>query len=109
MLTTPPVALRPYSVPCGPRSTSTRFTSRYSCSNRRFRINGVLLKLTATAGSLLAEIALVPTPRIEKLYMEKLALEKLTFGIARINSDPPSIFMASRFSADSAVTAIGTS
>ncbi|SPU43272.1 Uncharacterised protein [Brevundimonas diminuta] len=41
--------------------------------------------------------------------MEKLALEKLTFGIARINSDPPSIFMASRFSADSAVTAIGTS
>ena len=27
-LTDPPVALRPYSVPCGPRKTSTRSTSK---------------------------------------------------------------------------------
>ena len=91
MLTTPPVALRPYRVPCGPRSTSTRATSRYSCSNRRLRIRGVLLKLTATAGSLEAETALVPIPRIEKLYMLKLDLEKVTFGTARSSSEPPSI------------------
>ena len=67
------------------------------------------MKLTATAGSEEAEIALVPMPRIEKLYMLKLDLEKLTFGMARISSEPPSIFSASRFSAEKAETAIGTS
>ncbi|GAA0200544.1 hypothetical protein GCM10009081_14630 [Brevundimonas nasdae] len=67
------------------------------------------MKLTATAGSDDAEIALVPIPRIEKLYMLKLFLEKLTFGMARNNSEPPSIFIASSVSAEKAETAIGTS
>ncbi len=66
------------------------------------------MKLTATAGSDDAETALVPIPRIEKLYMLKLPLEKATFGTARINSEPPSIFIASRFSAEKAETAMGT-
>ena len=65
--------------------------SKSSDSNSRLRISGVLLKLTATAGSLDAEIALVPIPRIEKLYMLKLLLEKFTFGTARSNSEPLSI------------------
>ncbi|MNS69037.1 hypothetical protein D3C72_1023410 [compost metagenome] len=67
------------------------------------------MKLIATAGSLLADIALVPIPRIEKLYMLKLDLEKLTLGTARSSSDPLSIFSASRVSDDRAVTAKGTS
>ncbi|EKY28573.1 hypothetical protein HMPREF0185_01607 [Brevundimonas diminuta 470-4] len=46
---------------------------------------------------------------MEKLYILKLDLEKLTLGTARTSSEPPSIFIASRFSAESAVTAIGTS
>ncbi|MNV77169.1 hypothetical protein D3C71_1705670 [compost metagenome] len=54
-------------------------------------------------------MALVPIPRIEKLYMLKLFLEKLTLGIARSSSEPPSIFIASRVSAEKADTAIGTS
>jgi hypothetical protein len=66
-LMTPAVALRPYRVPCGPRSTSTRSMSKYSCSNRRFWIRVLLLKDTATPGSVVALIAFVPMPRIEKL------------------------------------------
>ena len=68
-----------------------------------------MLKLTATAGSLEADTALVPIPRIEKLYMLKLAFEKVTFGTARSSSDPPSIWRDSRASDERAVTAIGTS
>ncbi|MNE39516.1 hypothetical protein D3C80_1334740 [compost metagenome] len=41
--------------------------------------------------------------------MLKLDFEKLTFGIARISSGPPSIFIASSVSDDRAVTEIGTS
>ena len=41
--------------------------------------------------------------------MLKLFLEKVTFGIARSSSEPPSICRASRFSALNADTAIGTS
>ena len=67
MLTTPAVALRPYSVPWGPRSTSTRSTSKYSCSNRRLRMSGIALKLIATAGSVVTDSACVPIPRIWKL------------------------------------------
>ena len=51
----------------------------------------MLLKLTATAGSDAAEMAFVPIPRIEKLYMLKLDLEKFTLGTARSSSAPPSI------------------
>ena len=50
-----------------------------------------MLKLTATAGSLLADTALVPMPRIEKLYPEKFPFEKLTLGTARSSSPPVSI------------------
>ena len=60
------------------------------------------MKLTATAGSLEADTALVPIPRIEKLYMLKLDLEKATFGTARSSSDPPSIWRYSRAAADRA-------
>ncbi|MNL34208.1 hypothetical protein D3C87_1561710 [compost metagenome] len=67
------------------------------------------MKLTATAGSDVADIALVPIPRIAKLYPLKLDLEKLTLGIARSSSEPPSMFIASKVSAVNADTAIGTS
>ncbi|MNR64032.1 hypothetical protein D3C85_1865390 [compost metagenome] len=67
------------------------------------------MKLTATAGSDAAEIALVPIPRIEKLYILKLFLEKLTLGMALNSSEPPSIFIASSVSAEKADTASGTS
>ena len=43
-----------------------RCRSKNSASNNRLRISGVLLKLTATAGSLDADTALVPMPRIVK-------------------------------------------
>ncbi|MDT4875145.1 hypothetical protein FQZ97_1104930 [compost metagenome] len=67
------------------------------------------MKLTATAGSDDAETALVPIPRMAKLYMLKLAFEKVTFGMARNSSDPPSIFIASSVSDEKAETAMGTS
>src|SRR3546814_20783854 len=72
-------------------------------------MRGVLLKLTATAGSDDADIAFVPIPRIEMLYMLKLALEKLIFGTARSSSAPPSILCSSSAADDSAVNPVGPS
>ena len=83
--------------------------SKNSDSNRRLRISGVLLKLTATAGSVEADTAFVPIPRIAMLYMLKLPFEKFMFGTARRSSEPPSILRSSSAADDSAVSAIGTS
>src|SRR6188474_202415 len=56
-LTAPPVALRPYSVPCGPRSTSTRCTSKNSVSYRRGFLTGIELKCCSTPESQFADAA----------------------------------------------------
>src|SRR3546814_2154532 len=79
-LTTPEVALRPNSVPCGPRSTSTRSRSKNSVSNRRVENSGSPLRWIAVALSQVVPTHRSPIPRIVKLAPVKLVLVKVTFG-----------------------------
>ena len=79
-LTTPEVALRPNSVPCGPRRTSMRSRSKYSVSNKRVAISGVPLTWMAVAESQEVPTHRSPMPRMVKLDPVKLPLEKTTFG-----------------------------
>ena len=79
-LTTPEVALRPNSVPCGPRSTSTRSRSKNSVSNRRVENSGSPFKWIAVALSQVVPTHRSPMPRMVKLAPVKFVLVKVTFG-----------------------------
>ena len=108
-LTTPEVALRPNSVPCGPRSTSMRSRSKNSVSNSRVPISGDSFWWIAVALSQLTPTQRSPMPRIVKLDEVKLVLVKVTLGRVSCRSDGFSICCASSDSAEKALTAIGTS
>src|SRR3546814_10547530 len=77
---TPEVALRPNSVPCGPRSTSTRSRSKNSVSNRRVENSGSPFRWIAVALSQVVPTHRSPMPRIVKLAPVKLVLVKVTLG-----------------------------
>ncbi len=109
MLTAPPVALRPYSVPCGPRNTSTRCTSKYSVSNSRGFLIGIELKCVSTPESPLAATEDTPMPRICRLEPVKLVFVYETFGTFSCRSVAWSICRRSSASPLNAATAIGTS
>src|SRR5580692_6869338 len=70
-------------------------------------MNGVSLNATATAGSVVTEIACVPMPRIWMLYPAKLVFVNVMFGTCLIRSGPPVVCVAVNCSCDSAVIEIG--
>ena len=107
-LTTPEVALRPNSVPCGPRSTSSRSRSKNSVSNRRVESSGVPSRWIAVAWSQFTPVHKSPMPRMVKLEVVKLVLVKVTLGSVSCRSAGFSICCASSASAEKAETAIGT-
>ena len=108
-LTTPDVALRPNSVPCGPRSTSTRSRSKNSPSNRRVVTSGMSLTWIAVAASQVVPVHRSPMPRIVKLDVVKLVLVKVTLGSDCCSASGLTICCLARLSAVKALTAIGTS
>ncbi len=63
---------------------------------------------TATAGSVVTEIAWVPIPRISILYPVKFVLENVRFGTCFTRSGPPAVCVSVNCSCESAVIAIGT-
>ena len=64
MFSAPPEALRPYSVPCGPRRTSTRSMSRKDRALAPDRPMDTSSIEKPMDGSLAAESLEVPTPRM---------------------------------------------
>jgi len=101
--------LRPYSVPCGPRRTSTRCTSKNSVSYNRGFLTGIELKCCSTPESPLAATDDTPMPRIWKFEPVKLVFVNETFGTFSCRSVAWSICRRSRASPLKAATAIGTS
>src|SRR3954467_3993841 len=63
-LITPPVALRPNKVPCGPRSTSTRSRSKYSFWKIGEPSTGTSLTWIAAAASHVTPTHKSPMPRM---------------------------------------------
>ena len=64
----PPIELRPYSVPCGPLSTSMRSMSRNVKSYALLSIYGMLSTYIPTAGVFMRE----PMPRIYTELVRRL-------------------------------------
>jgi hypothetical protein len=65
MLMRPAEAALPYSVLCGPRKTSIRWTSERSANARAWNATGTSSTWTATLGSTPMLNANVPMPRID--------------------------------------------
>ena len=107
-LMAPPVALRPNSVPCGPRRISTRSMSKNSTE---FRLVGTAISFRCrdTPDSPVRPITKLPMPRMEKLEPPKLVAVKETLGAFSCKSDGLMICSSSSMAPVSAVTAIGTS
>ena len=104
----PPVALRPYRVPCGPRRISTRSMSKNSTAVRLVA-TGISLMCEETPASPVVPITSRPIPRILKLWLPKLVGVKLTLGAFICRSEGVMTCRSSSMPPVSAVTAIGTS
>src|SRR5690606_38046718 len=81
----PPVALRPYSVPCGPRSTSTRSRSNSEVSCASARDTTAPSTCSATAVALPVVDVFAPTPRM-KIFAWLKSLPKFTEGTTTCRS-----------------------
>ena len=93
-LMTPPVALRPYKVPCGPRSTSMRCTSYSS-------IGGCPDSASFTETR-------EPMPRILKFASDKSLVVAERFGTKICRSARPTICRSSIMASSKTLMAMGT-
>ena len=109
MLTTPAEAFLPNSVPCGPLSTSTRWTSPSESNACACCTTGRSSTMTATLGSTPIEKAKVPMPRrMIELLGDDVACVTVSDEAARVRSVKSVTRLFARASADSAVTETGT-
>ena len=110
MLTTPAEAFLPNSVPCGPRSTSTRSRSYRSPKACPERPSTTLSTTVDTLGSAATLNEIVPIPRIvSALLRVVLPVRKLTDGTSACNSSRLLANEASICWRPSTETATGTS
>ena len=92
----PPVALRPYSVPCGPMVL-------------RLVLTAISFMCVDTPASPVPLITSRPMPRMLKLELPKLVAVKVTLGAFNCRSDGLMTCLSSSMLPVSAVTAMGTS
>jgi hypothetical protein len=110
MLSRPAEAERPYSVLCGPRSTSIRSMSDRSAKARARNWTGTSSICTATLGSTLGEKAKVPMPRIETEALTGCSAGRMiSDGAALVRSENCRTPCAWSASPVSTCTASGTS
>ena len=109
ILITPALAFLPNSVPCGPRSTSSRATSARSLKASAARLSTTPSSTVETEGSTAIENEVVPSPRRNRVWFSEVpALTKLSEGTScvapsRLAREAPA--MASPLNTD---TATGT-
>ncbi len=109
--TAPPVVLRPNSVPCGPRSTSTRSTSKNAKLLAFWRAMNTSSTYVPTGGSKVAIDSVLFSPRIEYTFAvpRPVLFEPKVLGISFTRSRVSWTFSRSSCASVNAVTAIGTS
>ena len=107
---TPAEEFLPNSVPCGPRSTSTRSRSPRSLKNDPCWANTTPSMTVDTLGSIPAANTSVPIPRMRmELSRSSLPVLKVTLGISSLRSAIPSALICSSSAPLTTETASGTS